>query len=398
MTVEEQVQPGKNEASNLSIKDLFYKYIRFLPLFLISVALSLLVAYVYLRYATLVYQSAGTMVIQNDNQSGGSNDKLEQLLVSDGNKNIQNEIEYLRSRPLMERVVKSLNLNFSYFAQGNIKELNVYKSSPFVVEALEIADSGATFMLDLQFENDNSFIVNNESQKFLFGQVFKNKNGVFRLLRNGTGPISNQYHVIWRPTASEASRLLDDLVVAPKQGTGILVISKQATNPQLAADVINQLMKEYQEAVIEDKNDALVRTMAFVDTRLEVVQKELDSINRELLIFQQSNNLIDPQVQSSNYLTRIEAATQEISQQTIQLNNAEMLDHYLRTQLEDPVPSTLGIEDPTLTDPVISQYVSGFAFLANSFSFLIKVQSMAVFTNPTDLTGRIAHHQGIGRY
>ncbi len=351
MTAEEQVLPGKNEASSLSIKDLFYKYIRFLPLFIISIALSLLVAYIYLRYATLVYQSTGTMVIQNDNKAGGSNDKLEQLMVSDGNKNIQNEIEYLRSRPLMERVVKSLNLNFNYFVQGNIKELNVYRSVPFVVEALQIADSTRGFTLILQFDN-NSFTVNKESQKFLFGQVFKNKDGVFRLLKSSEGPLSNEYHVIWRPTASAAAVLLNDLVVAPKQGTGILTLSKEATNPQLAADVINQLMKEYQEAVIEDKNDALVRTMAFVDSRLRVVERELDSINRQLLVFQQANNLIDPGAQSTNFLARIEAAAQEASEQTIQLNNADMIDRYLKTQQNDPVPSTLGIDDPTLTTMV----------------------------------------------
>lgn len=351
MTAEEQVLPGKNEASSLSVKDLFYKYIRFLPLFIISIALSLFVAYVYLRYATLVYQATGTMVIQNDNKAGGSNDKLEQLMVSDGNKNIQNEIEYLRSRPLMERVVKSLNLNFNYFVQGNIKELNVYRSSPFEVEALQIADSARGFTLILQFDN-NSFTVNKENQKFLFGQVFKNKDGVFRLLRNSAGPLSNEYHVIWRPTASAAADFLNDLVVAPKQGTGILTLSKEATNPQLAADVINQLMREYQEAVIEDKNDALVRTMAFVNSRLKVVEQELDSINRRLLAFQQANNLIDPGAQSTNFLSRIEAAAQEASEQTIQLNNAEMIDRYLRTQQNDPVPSTLGIDDPTLNTMV----------------------------------------------
>ena len=94
MIAEEQVQTSKSELSNLSVKDLFYKYIRFLPLFVICVALSLFVAYIYQRYATLIYQSAGTLVIKDEKSTSASNDKLEQLLVSDGKKNIQNEIEY----------------------------------------------------------------------------------------------------------------------------------------------------------------------------------------------------------------------------------------------------------------------------------------------------------------
>ena len=200
MLLEEQVHTTKKEQAGLGVKDLFYKYIRFLPLFIICVALSLFVAYVYLRYATLVYESTGTLVIRDDKNSGASNDKLEQILVSDGKKNIQNEIEYLQSRPLMERVVNALNLNFTYLAQGKIKELNVYKSCPFTVEAFQITDSSSSFTLIIQFENENSFRINNESSLFTFGQVFKNKNGVFRLTRNNFDGFSPEYHVVWQPT------------------------------------------------------------------------------------------------------------------------------------------------------------------------------------------------------
>ena len=87
MLLEEQVQPAKSEVTGLSIKDLFYKYVRFLPLFLICIALSLFVAYVFLRYATLIYQSTGTLVIRDEKTApGGNSDKLEQILVSDGKK------------------------------------------------------------------------------------------------------------------------------------------------------------------------------------------------------------------------------------------------------------------------------------------------------------------------
>nr|MBA2744725.1 hypothetical protein [Flavisolibacter sp.] len=109
--MEEQFNPAKKELAALSIKDLFFKYIRFLPLFILAISLSLFVSYLYLRYATLIYSSTGTMVVKDEKSSGGG-DKFEQLLNSDGRKNIQNEIEYLKSRPLMERVVRSLNLNF----------------------------------------------------------------------------------------------------------------------------------------------------------------------------------------------------------------------------------------------------------------------------------------------
>src|SRR5215203_164506 len=350
MVAEEQVQTGKSELANLSLKDLFYKYIRFLPVFIICIALSLFVAYVYLRYATLVYESTGRLIIKDEKGSGAGNDRMDQILMSDGKKNIQNEIEYLQSRPLMERVVKALNLNFSYWAQGKIKELNIYKSCPFRVEAFEIFDSSSSFLLGIQFEDQNSFRINSEKEVFKFGQIFKNKNGVFRLVRIFSSSVSPQYNVIWNPTDAAAAQMLSDVVVAPKQNTGILIISKQANNPQLAADVINQLMKEYQTAVIDDKNDATRKTLAFIDSRLAIVQNELDSINNKISFLRKKYDFIAPGAQSNNYLTRIEEAKRSADQQHLQLNNADLIDGYLGEKglAYTPVPSSLGLEDPTL--------------------------------------------------
>lgn len=59
---------ANSELWNLSVRDLFYKYVRFLPWVIISVALALLVAYVYLRYATPIYSVGGTLLIKNEAQ------------------------------------------------------------------------------------------------------------------------------------------------------------------------------------------------------------------------------------------------------------------------------------------------------------------------------------------
>src|SRR6266498_2233608 len=103
---------NRSELLSLSFRDLFYKYVRFLPLFLLSVAFALFIAYIYLRYATPIYNSAGTLLIKNDQKNTNGNDKFEDVFVNSRNSNIQSEIEVLKSRPLMTRVVKKLGLQF----------------------------------------------------------------------------------------------------------------------------------------------------------------------------------------------------------------------------------------------------------------------------------------------
>ncbi len=114
-----QIVADNNEPTSLTIKDIFFKYLRFLPLFIISIALGLFGSYLYLRYATPIYSATSSLIIKNEQPLKGS-DKYDQVLSNDNSKDIQNEMEVLKSRPLMERVVKSLNLNFTYYAKGKI--------------------------------------------------------------------------------------------------------------------------------------------------------------------------------------------------------------------------------------------------------------------------------------
>ncbi len=349
--MEDQIQPAKSELTSLSIKDLFYKYIRFLPLFIICVALSLFVAYIYLRYATQVYSSVGTMVIQDDKASGGSNDKFERIFESDNKKNIQNEIEYIKSRQIMSRVVRALNLNLSYHAIGKIKELNIYKTNPFEVEPFEIRDSASSFTLKIRFQNDNNFTINGNGP-FTFGQVFKNEHGVFRLNKKTQGSMGEEYRVTWNPTSSVAS-LLSGIAIAPKQNTGILVLSFESTNPQLGADIINQVMEEYQKATVEDKNASTQGRLAFIDKEKAIIEKQLDSITELQLNFMKRNKLVDPAAQSASFFAQIERAKEESRTQRIKLNNAYQIESYIRSKRGDvPVPSSLGLEDPTLNESV----------------------------------------------
>ena len=152
--MEDQFNSNRSELSNISVKDLFYKYLRFLPLFLLSVAIMLFSAYLYLRYSTEIYQVRATLMIKSD-KSPGRQDKLDELFMSNNNNNIQNEIEILKSRPLMARVVNVLNLQTGYYAVGRIKSSsNIYKSTPFQFDIFEIKDSSSNFSLKIYFINE----------------------------------------------------------------------------------------------------------------------------------------------------------------------------------------------------------------------------------------------------
>lgn len=360
--MEEQFQAVKTEQANLSFKDVLFKYLRFLPLFIISLALSLLVAYVYLRYTDPVYRSSGALIVKEDKSGGGSDDRFQQMFVLDNSINIKNEIEIIKSRPLMKRVVEELGLNFTYYVKGKIKESNIYRASPFFVDVLEIADSNARFDLNVTIENSQQFRVNEDKTIHNFGQKFENDYGTFVFTYNPIATLNKEYRVAWEPVSNVVNDMASRLTVAPGGSAGVIQLSFEATNPQLAADVIDKLMKEYQVATREDKNETNRRMLEFIDERMKAVQKDLDSVTGSLLKYQRENNLINTETQSGSYFARIEKTDEEINNFRVEDNMAQMIDEYISNQKNafNLVPTTLGLKDATLANLVAMYNLAQF--------------------------------------
>jgi len=349
--------PAKGDLSNLSFRDLFYKYVRFLPVFILTVALSLLGAYLYLRWAVPVYNAAGSLVIKNDQAGGGGGDKFDELFSNNRSQNIQSEIEILKSRPLMQRVVNKLNLQFSYFSIGKIKTINMYNQGPFTARAIHIADSSNSFSMKIKFVDKDHFRVDDAAKLYTFGELFNNAYGEFTIVRNNVIPAGNDYRIQWLPTVSAAGMYSSSIQVLPKTpGTGILNINMQIANPHLGADIINKLMEEYSAYSVEQKRLSSEQILTFVGGRLGEIKDKLDSVQGMYLDYQTRFNLIDADVQSSNYFQIISESDNAMNQQDVKINVAEILDDYLGDSKNSftkvIVPSTLGLDDITLNELV----------------------------------------------
>jgi tyrosine-protein kinase Etk/Wzc len=355
----QEQQSNKSELWNLSLRDLFYKYVRFLPLFVLSTAFALLISYVYLRYTTPLYNVGGTLLIKQQ-QGSGKSDKFEDILGNNKTQNIQSEMEILKSTPLMERVVDSLHLQLSYSAVGKIRRsVNIYRQGPFLVDTFVINNADAPFQMKIKFVNGQQFRVNDDEALFRFGQMFKNQFGIFRLKKNFGFP-SGEYTVDWKPTRSVARSFAGALTITPKtQGTGILNISMVTTNSQQGADILNELMKDYDYYSVETNQKSSDQILDFIDNRLNYYSAIRDSIQQVLLRYQQDNNLISVETQSGAYFGVIGETDKFINEQMLNLSMAQSLQEYLSDKKNEfnkmVVPSSLGLEDPTL-NALVAEY------------------------------------------
>jgi tyrosine-protein kinase Etk/Wzc len=346
-------QSNTKDLGSMTIKDIFFKYIRYLPVFLVSVAFCLLAAYLYLRYTTPIYRVGGTITFKMEENTRGG--KLDDIFMAKSVNDVQSEIEILKSRSLMERVVDSAKLQTNYYAVGKIKSLNIYKGAPFRLEIIKQTDSLTPFRLDVIFESDNEFRINKENQLFKFGDLFQNVYGIFRLKKVIGGNSGKEYFVEWKPAAYLAATYAPMVRVAPKiVGTNIHNIQFDYPNSQLAADIINTLMSEYLKASIEEKNITINQRLMYIEGQLNNFKKDLDSIENRLITYKKANDLTDIEEQSSNYFGMMKEADEAISKQRLQLKVADMLEDYLQDANYnfELVPSSLGLADATLNGQV----------------------------------------------
>lgn len=353
--MEETQKSGKSELWNMSFRDLFYKYVRFLPLFVLSVALTLFAAYVYLRYTVPQYKVGGSMIIKSEQPGSGRGQGFEDQFINDRAQNIQSEIEILKSKPLMARVVDSLHLQFSYYAIGKIKTVNVYRTRPFNVNVVSITDSGRSFALKIKFISEKEFRINGSTQVYKFGDTYKNNNGTFIITGFPNTPASGEYKVVWSSTKSAAAAYAGALLVTPKTpGTGILNISMVTYNSELGADIINSLMNEYALYTIEQKREESDKTLSFISSRLDVTSDQLDSVQKAVIDFRNRHNLIDGTVQTAQSFNNISEFDKIINEQRTRLTQVETITDYLKDKntAYSKVPLTLGLDDPEFVNLV----------------------------------------------
>ena len=120
---------------------------------MLIVILFLVGAFIYLRYASPIYQTETTILIKDNEDSSFSELAVFQDLGLAGGKlnsnRFQNETQILKSKSLTERVVKKLHLNVRYYVDGAVKSSEVYGDIPFEVKTTNEFDEVFEFYVEI---------------------------------------------------------------------------------------------------------------------------------------------------------------------------------------------------------------------------------------------------------
>jgi capsular exopolysaccharide synthesis family protein len=109
-------------------------------------------------------------------------------------------------------------------------------------------------------------------------------------------------------------------------------------------------MVQYNNDAIEVKNETNRKILAFINDRLQLVERQLDSVEGNFQNFRTNRQVIDMAAQSEMYFGDVNKITENVRSQEVQLQVVKLLQDYISQPANrlTLVPSTLGLTDPTL--------------------------------------------------
>jgi tyrosine-protein kinase Etk/Wzc len=315
--------------------------LRYLLIYLVCIAISLSVAYVYLRYKKPTY-TVSTEILQN-----GFNGA-----VSDDTKKIE-----LRSAVL--QAVKHLNLTVNYKKKGRIVDEDLYKNVPVRFQLVRIGTPGSD-KFEVTIKNKDTYMLKNgkvEAGEFAFNKIYTTEIGSWLIAKM---PSFNKYigrtiiiHVQDPETATETLQPNIDLTpVMEENNTVVLTIKDKVL--ERAEDILAEVFKQLSSDIDEELKDESATNIKLIDERLLALNNEVDTLQAALSALTTEERNVELSSASTDYLTtakRNGAAGNEIDFNLDVINN---LEQYLRFKdiTIDPPPSALSLSDPTLNDLV----------------------------------------------
>ncbi len=351
------------EEDKIDIKQIVRQYLSHWPWFVIAVVVSMLSAYIYLRYAPRIFETYSKIKVLDESE--GLELPTSAFVFNRSNINLENEIEIISSYLIMERVVRELNLNTVFYEEGTIQTKQI-ESLPLDYNQIIKPDSiSKTLSYKIQITDKGFQVINIDTDKVLkfkgHSTYTQNHNLPFNVKLNDQIPLSDivdtAYNIVFT-TVKEATLSLKSRIVVEAVGdrSDILKLSIKGESKELSEKTLNTLTAVFNNDGIKDRQLVFKRTVDFINNRFDFLTEELDSIEINRQGFKQDNKIVDIQTDAQIGIEQRTKSEEEVFELENQLELSKLLTNSLTNQTEsDLLPANIGIENVSING-LISDY------------------------------------------
>jgi len=275
-----------------------------------SVAICMIVAYVYLWYTPKTYATSGTMKFEE--KKSELSDLVSVINNDKGPSKIQSETFVIQSRGLVLSAIKDLDYRISFFIGGRIRTSELYPQKPFVIQLLKF-DSLNYYhdLISFQPVNNNSFKltynVSGKSIQKVFNYNTPISIGGTAFSIKNPGEISKNVVYLFNFNTPEdfLGRVRGGLRTSEiVKNSNIISLQETDSNPQFAADVLNAIMKEYLNYDRDQKTLSATKMIYFIQNQLDTLSAQVRGSENLILKSKQNSKIVDVTSASTDALAR----------------------------------------------------------------------------------------------
>ena len=362
----------EEQSSDFNYREILDAVILHWHWFAISIIGCLFIAFLYLRYKSPVYSTWSEVLIKEDDpykrrMSGGGLADFTQLGVLTNSNGFDNEVEILGSKTLARRAVTNLKLYVRYSFDGMLRDEELYRTSPIVADMSPVDLDTLSMPVSLVITplQEGGYHIEGEALRERFESNVKGfpvrvktLSGWVTLRPNpNLAGVADERALkigIFRP-AIMAEAFLGTTTIEPiSKMTTIARITMSDTQRQRAEDYMNELIRVYNEDANEVKNEVALKTEAFVNKRIKIIDAELGTTESDLELYKKRNQLVD-------LMSDAEAAYKGLENyqtQQIELQTQMLLVKSLKEYVDNPanymeiIPANLGLTDESLNSMI----------------------------------------------
>jgi tyrosine-protein kinase Etk/Wzc len=292
---------------------LYNKYKRYWWMFVASLVLCVSVAGLYLYAKSPVYLVVSSVLVaQDDNSSSAGASLLKSLSIGGAGSKVDDEVIVMGSEELCSQTINALKLNRTYMQKkGLLKKIDYYNNSPVEIDAPDQLFDTLAISMKFKIDVNKDGTVNIKVKKGRFKTLANVKDAKFPVVvKTGYGFFSVNKTKFFTPgksftinasvtgnvPCSEALQKLMTVKIMSKKSNAIY-LDVEETNVKRGKDILNTIIRLYNERGQNQKNEMAVNTGKFIDDRLTLIYKDLTSSEADIESYKKAHKIVDVDTQ-----------------------------------------------------------------------------------------------------
>lgn len=394
------------EDKGTDIKTLLYKFGKKWYYFIISLLITISLAFIYIKSTKKIYRVQSTVLLKDQSLNNNGNNQesfISGLELMEGSSDIEDEIGILGSFPNIKEAIERLDFTVSYYKYQEgwrfFTKKETYKSDFHV----NFSDSSLQILntpIFISFPDSGKYHVSvsgeelklyePQSQETLsdilpeieiertlpIEEPFQHGYLSFQLdlPENFSFDENTGYYFVINSIPELAESYQEKLKIQPiSTNANIVSLSTEGPLVEKERDFLSTLAEVYIQNDLFKKNLLGVNTVKFIDQQLNNISDSLRRAENTLESFRSSNRVIDISTSSSNLLKRMEDLERQEAELEVQLEYYQQMSlNLMRSDTVGAIvaPSAAGISNPFLNSLLIqlsdlNRKLSGLDYVAS---------------------------------